>query len=155
MVPSSSLKGKRKETWLLSLEAPPLVSEDFSLSWHSLVADSLAEGVFEGVRGECEVVSRVFLFCGNGLLPCRSQTVVSVSPLVTASLSAGRAVVVPVPSPQAHVGQAPVLPVSVCVCVCACVCTCVCACVCACVRVRVCVHVYVCMCTCACVRVCV
>ena len=44
MVPSSFLKGKRKETWLLWLEAPPLVSEDFSPSWHSLVADSLAEG---------------------------------------------------------------------------------------------------------------
>ena len=57
MVPSSFLKGKRKETWLLWLEAPPLVSEDFSLSWHSLVADSLAEGVFEGVRGESEVYS--------------------------------------------------------------------------------------------------
>ena len=125
---------------MLWLEAPPLVSEDFSLSWHSLVADSLAEGVFEGVRGESEVVSRVFLFCGNGFLPCRSQTVVSVSPLVTASLSAGRAVV-PVPSPQAHVGQAPVLPVRVCVCVCACVCVhvyvCMCTCVCACVRARV------------------
>ena len=63
MVPSSFLKGKRKETWLLWLEAPPLVSEGFSPSWHSLAADSLAEGVFEGVRGESEVVGRVFLFC--------------------------------------------------------------------------------------------
>ena len=55
-----------------------------------------------------------------------------------APLSAGRAGAVLVPSPQVHVGHAPVRPVRVvvvvvCVCVCVCVCVlcCVCMCICA------------------------
>ena len=55
-----------------------------------------------------------------------------------APLSAGRAGAVLVPSPQVHVGHAPVQPVRVvvvvvCVCVCVCVVLCVLCCVCMCI----------------------
>ena len=58
-----------------------------------------------------------------------------------APLSAGRAGAVLVPSPQVHVGHAPVQPVRVvvvvvCVCMCVCVLCCVVCVVCACVYVR-------------------
>lgn len=45
---SSFVKGRREENLWLWLEAALLVSEDFSLSWHSLAAESLARGVYEG-----------------------------------------------------------------------------------------------------------
>lgn len=54
----SSVKGRREETLWLWLEAAPLVSEGFSLSWHSLAADSLARGVYEVVRRGGEVVGK-------------------------------------------------------------------------------------------------